>query len=84
MRVPVPVPLAAALLLAEAALAAAGPPGAEAGFTAEEVRRLERHSPVPRLPPDETNKVADDPARVVPGVGLDICALVRISAAVYV
>jgi len=62
VRVPVPVPLAAALLLAEAALAAAGPPGAEAGFTAEEVRRLERHSPVPRLPPDETNKVADDPA----------------------
>ena len=35
---------------------------AELAFTAEEVRLLQRHSPVPRLPPDETNKVADDPA----------------------
>ena len=56
------VPLAAAVLLAVAALCAAATPGGEAGFTADEVRRLERHSPVPRLPPDETNKVADDPA----------------------
>jgi len=32
-----------------------------AGLTAGEASLLERHSPVPALPPDETNKVADDP-----------------------
>lgn len=32
------------------------------GFSPDELRRLQRHSPVPLLPPDETNAVADDPA----------------------
>lgn len=62
-RLRLPVPLAAAAILAGAALGgAAALPDSAAGFTADEVRRLERHSPVPRLPPDETNRFADDPA----------------------
>jgi cytochrome c peroxidase len=63
------VPLGAiGLGLAAVAAAAALPATAlvvraeEPAFSEDEVRRLQRHSPVPRLPPDETNKVADDPA----------------------
>jgi len=49
------------VLASGAALRAADTPEGDADFTADELRRLERHSPVPRLPPDETNKFADDP-----------------------
>jgi len=54
--------LAAAFLAAALLVTAAATPAEETTFSPEEVRRLQRHSPVPQVPPDETNAVADDPA----------------------
>ena len=55
------LPLAAAVLVALASLSVAAPPGGDAGFTPDEVRRLERHSPVLHLIQqirDETHRFA--------------------------
>ena len=53
---------AAGLVAAALWATAAAAPAQEPLFGPEEVRRLQRHSPVPQVPPDETNAVADDPA----------------------
>jgi cytochrome c peroxidase len=49
------------LILSGNTLALAAPPLTPPPFDADQVRRILKHSPVPPLPPDETNAVADDP-----------------------
>jgi cytochrome c peroxidase len=55
----VTLPLAAAVLLAGLTAPATEAAEDAAPFTPAEVQRILRHSPVPPLPPDETNAVAD-------------------------
>jgi cytochrome c peroxidase len=61
MRSRVVLGAAAACLLARGDAGRADVPQASTEFTPAEVRRILQHSPLPPLPPDPTNAVADDP-----------------------